>query len=363
MSLYFDPILNMPREGSRGIAVINNADGTATINFTDPEVRGEGTYELWINGSSFESAAYDASPTFTYTANSQNAISFQVRYYDSVPTELWSSSIVSKVISGDTEATALVAALTTDGFTFTTSKPAVAIQNLFADCRADGILSLLGEFVLPLMEAATPNRRNWIARGQGTFPGGTITHNPTNIAFTSNGYYHFGTTPVAHGLTSSACGCFVIHNATVVAAANSEDIGCTTVAGTSDLELLTHWDGNMLYSSLGNSGSAGINGIDTSGATAPGIFLSSRTGATTGFIRYYRFSDSTVTAITSTSSLSGGAMPTTPITAGAYNLNTIISRFTNRSYRGYGTHKGMTTTQADDLFTNLHTFLTAWGAG
>ncbi len=261
---------------------------------------------------------------------------------------------------GDPDGEALADALVADGFTFTSSKPRQALINFFADNRADGINStVLPEFVLPLMEAATPNRRNWVSRTQGTYQTGNGTHGTDRITLTADAY-NYGRTLAQLGMSAPANGLFFIYPATV-------SLGVGVDTGVSDgglLELTPRYSnaGSKGYFRMGTSGAAGaIEGTDTTAYSSRGVWAMSRYSTSSGVIKFYDWT--TITTVTSSSGFSGTTFPVTSrsLVAGGQNISGTIQNATSRAYSGYGAFAGITPAQIDLFFINLKTFLTAWG--
>lgn len=332
------------------LSVIDNQDGTAGLTWTDSATRADGNYRVYKDGVQVATVAYNATKASTVTVNDPSGDKvFRVDYYNGSDVYTATGNSQSMTISGDTDGELLADAAEAAGFSFTVSKPKAALIDFFSNCRADGLLPLLHDFCLPIFGLAATNRLKWITRTNITYTGGTTTHNTGNITFSSNGYANWEQGPQGYGSTVGNVSGFVIHDAAVAGVAGNDLVGGA-------FEITSRWTDNNCYCrTFGATAQTQIS-VNTSGLTYPGILFFSRNGAT-GYVRQYRFSNSTATSVSTNASMSGGTIIAGNLFWGAAGTPT---NYTNRAYKGAGFGTAFTTTQADDLFTNLHTLFSAW---
>jgi hypothetical protein len=231
---------------------------------------------------------------------------------------------------------------------------------LFSDLRNFGVLATIGSLHLNIFEAEAPNALDLISLTSGTYSGGR-THGTTATTYSSNGFYDYGKTPAAMGMTDTVHGLIMIYNNTRTIGANKQDMGSTD-GTTGWLELITHWDasGAKGYYSLGNTSTGAINNVNTTGTLGPGIHCGCRDGVD-GYAAFYDFSTSGATELASSSTLSGGAMPAVNLVEGALTVSGTTGRWINTAVVGSGCVKGVSSSEFADIATCLDIFLTTWG--
>jgi hypothetical protein len=371
MPYKFDPVTNIPQMFSN-LILIDNANGKATwriTGYTHPDPTG---YVLMIwdtdrNNIVNESpSGFSANLPYNDTTGeitiNDNTVPYYVQYiaYDNGgSTVLYKSDIAVKRITGDTVGDIAALAVESEGFGFTLAKARQPLVDLFANLRAEGVLSLVGELHLNVFEAEAPNAVQLISTDVGVYTAGTRTHGTTGTTYASNAYYNYNRTPGVMGMTGTVNGLMMIYGNTRTAGANKQDIGATDAA-TGWLELISHWAGPLGYYSLGNTSTGAMNDVNTTGTLGPGIHIGSRNGAN-GFASFYNFSTSSSTTLTSRADMSGGAMPAVNVYEGAQNVSGTPGRHINTTVIGSALLKGPTTSEATSISSCLETFLQAWG--
>ncbi len=358
----FPMMIGSAKPGPR-LTVTNNGVGTATLTMQGyVHHDGSGSTEWWADTS--RSNLVSGTPAVTNTDDfDKTTITLTINdasqpYYFQYVAKDASTNIIARsniygpiTITGDTEAAALITILKgTDGWAGNAAQEA-AIHNWFADNRADGLFSYMGDVVFPLFSAASPNGRTWINRTAGTYNGGAGTsHNADGVSF-SGSYFDIGATPSGLGMTYNSNGMFVIRKNTPSGAVTE----CGDNDGSGEINLWLDISSLTLHR-MGDASGGAFVGTPIS---TNGLFVQSRYSASDAIAKNYDWAD---TVLGSSSTLSGTAFPASGnIFFGAVNNGGSAAGNTSEYYHGFGAIKGMNETQLDLFAINTEALLTAFG--
>jgi hypothetical protein len=338
------------------LSVTDNADGTATLVWTDSTTRTEGYYEFFLDGLSQNSGDFDAPKTAVIDVNDPSAPkSFYITYNLVDATLIATSNTVTRTITGDTAARDWITLQEAAGYTFT-SPQRTGAHTAFSSLRSGNRLEHL--YLVNLFCMGT-SARNLIPFYNPlgltpTFNGG-ITHNSKSITYNgSTGYFNSGFTPSTHGWTkgSFALGYYL---AAVVAADNSAIQGClSSLIGT--IQLATRFSG------VGSFADSGLDRMTATSNGTKGIRDFIKTSSTNAYLSHYTGSVSTLASKTDCSD-ANITIPTNQVIFGA--------RANGGGVESYGTEthgliwiggNGMTTADRDAVDAIFYDLLVAFGA-
>jgi hypothetical protein len=208
---------------------------------------------------------------------------------------------------------------------------------------------------LPIWGNAAANAVCLKSLASGTFVGG-VTHGAGYVQGDgSTGYFNFGSTPSAQGLTTSSSGYFILISQAGSLSGTRAHIACSDNAA------------NTIFAGLSNGGGGGVLIAGFGSLTDAGGFVSTSLAHTNtrGIITASRVSGSSfiqrrLTAGNSTlqtdSDAGAGAIPSTRnLVAMAFNYNGTISTLSDAQYGAWGTHAGYASSDLAAFTLNLKT--------
>jgi len=231
-----------------------------------------------------------------------------------------------------------------------------ALNTWYRSGKAKGWFSKVTSMTLHTWAAAGPNAVNLITSAPVGFFSGTVTHNTGKISFGANGYFNFNAAPAALGLSATNQTLFMMHANNETGTADVMDMG-TYEQG---FECNPAWSlppkrGYFRMGGFSNN-VLSFEGVDTTGITVGGIWAQSRDGAN-AVVKFHN--GTSVLTMASSSSFSGGAIPSVNITLGCrMDTPATPAGFTQREYRLSGAGTGLTSTQVDDFLTDTKSLLT-----
>ena len=369
MALYFDPILNIPRNRGPRLTVTNNGDGSMTwtvTGYTHPDPTG---YIVISWGYAPDTYTVDSGPlTYSDTGGTINIddnsapLYFQYTAFDSADATLAEAHFGPISITGDSEAAALISTLKgTDGWAGDATKE-TAIHSLFANVRADGYLSKIKELFLPIFANSTVNRRTWINRNQMTYQnnGGTWSHNSDGISKTGGAYIDTGYAPLNIGQTVSANGTGVFYK-TFPTQDTTAACGVQPSAAP-QVNIFPNYTGNTSFFRFGTDAAAGNLSVNTS-ALAAGMLMGVRSSTANAAVYHYRWSNGTFSTVGSTTGLSGTAFPANTQNKHwfATNVGGTASSISSTPIYGGVETTDLSAAEAELFAIEIDTLLTTWG--
>jgi len=186
--------------------------------------------------------------------------------------------------------------------------------------------------------------------GSITFPSGTATHSTDYIDFSSNGYANLGFSPSTAGMTATSCGLMVaVDPSTPVDSSDG-----VQVSGTELLQMHI----NAYGSNYGDPGAQTSRAAGGTTGTA-GVYSLNRLN---GNAQLRCESSGSSALLGSTSSGTGGTIPTINIFVGAWNNNGSPDLYTNRNYSFWlAPNKGVSATKHADALVYIYAMLATRG--
>lgn len=248
----------------------------------------------------------------------------------------------------DSDAEAIIAALDSAGATPSAGEEE-AINTFVVTLKADGVWAKTHRLYFPIHGVAAANALDWKNLGSGTFSG-SWTHGSGYVQGAASTYFSAGVN--ANTVFTKASGCYSFH------CESSDTDGSKFDCG--------HFQrGNLYYDGATSlqwdyiQPAQRVTGTISSG-DKNGLVVASRVSGT-NFIR--RRKTAGVTSLASAAKSDAGVDPaTSPILFGATNfdvssgINPVYS--TQRLYRQWGIHDGLTTTEADNFSAACYELLT-----
>jgi len=340
----------------QGVATLG--DGTMATNTTElwSVINDSSTTAMWVDGSSetlSNNTATMITPTGAMMIGSNSGSLYwngeiaEIILYESDQSSNRAAieqSIASRYGITTGYADLYLEALQTAGAS-PTSTQANAIKNFVRTGESEGWFSSLKRFYLPIWGAAGPNAIDLISRASGTF-NGSVTHGAGYVQGDgSTGYFDFGVTPSALGLTLGSGGIFALikEEATGTAAYNIlGSIDTVSVSSAVDFQIRAAGEGvaRFYYADF-----ATLSSFACSRSDHAGILCAQRAG---GDRNVRRRTSSGVSSLLSATVADSGVIPTTRnfIAMGTNYAGTPTS-LGNQEMGAYGVTAGLANANSD----------------
>jgi hypothetical protein len=176
-----------------------------------------------------------------------------------------------------------------------------AINTFVKTGKSDGWYSSIKRLYLPIWASAAPNAVDMISRTSGSFVP-TVTHSAGYVQGDgTSGYFDFGVTPSALGLTESSESIFALNKAAMLSPANSDYL-----IGAFDSASQTLFISGAFRGTINRT--SGTGNITSSTDPDDGIILLNRQGGVRGL---YLRNATGLSTLVETTSIDDGSVPTT----------------------------------------------------
>jgi hypothetical protein len=244
----------------------------------------------------------------------------------------------------DANAAAYIAAVKATGATVTPARRTF-INNFYADAKEVGYYPSMKRIVFPIWEVAAANAIDMITLASGVYNGG-VTHGAGFVKGNgTTGYFDFGVTGIAAGLTDATGLLFALVKTAPTGAGFASHLGSTTgVASRNQFYVLA----DDVYSSMSGGGIVGFSGTR---ATNTGIWVASRESVTSLEL-YSRKTAGITKHATDTTDATGSTASPLNISAMAQGAGDIPS---DGEYGAYGLGLGLNDSMVSDFTLHLKT--------